>query len=82
MHKFSKTTSIYIVLQYFTSYPNYCIRDHFMRYRIRVNGYKLLGMGVVGSYFGVHLLSVFFGVSHVGKSSGVALVFGFGMDNF
>ena len=57
-----------------------------MHYKIRANNYKLLGRGVVGICFGVvHFLSVFFLGGevgfHVGKSSVVALVFGFGMDS-
>jgi hypothetical protein len=56
-----------------------------MHYRIRANVYKLVWRNVVGSCFGIHILSVFFfgrgGVSHVGKSCVVALVFGFGMDS-
>ena len=53
-----------------------------MHYKIRANVYTLLGRGVVCSCFGAHFLSVFFsgGGFQVGKSSVVALVFGFGMD--
>ena len=38
---------------------------------------------MVGSCSGVHFLSVFWvgGGSHVGKSSAVALIFGFGMES-
>jgi len=51
-----------------------------MHYKTRANVYKLLGRGDVGSCFGVHFCPYFFrGVSHVGKSSVVAPVFGFGM---
>jgi len=51
-----------------------------MHYRIRANVYKLLGRGVLGSCFGVHFfVHILGGGSHVGKSSVVALVFGFGM---
>ena len=71
------------MLQYFISYSNYCNRNPFMHYRIRANVYKLLGRGVVGSCL-VSTFVLFFGGRrgglHVGKSSVVALVFGFGMD--
>jgi hypothetical protein len=55
-----------------------------MHYKIRANVYKLLGSGVVGSCFGVRYCSYFFwgGVPHIGKSSVVALVSGFGMDSY
>jgi hypothetical protein len=60
-----------------------------MHYKTRANVYMVLGRGVVGSCFGVHFfVRIFFGggrggggLSHVGKSSVVALVFGFGMDS-
>jgi hypothetical protein len=58
-----------------------------MHYRIRANVCKLLGRGVVGSCFGVRFFVRICGggggrgVSHGGKSSVVALVFGFGMDS-
>jgi hypothetical protein len=57
-----------------------------MHYKIRANVYRLLGRDVVGSCFGVHFFCIFFGGgegggSHGGKSSVVALVFGFGMDS-
>ena len=72
---------VHIVLQYFTSYSNYCNRDPFMHYRIRADVYMVLGRGVVGSCFGVHFfVRIWGGGSHIGKSCVVALVFGFGMD--
>jgi len=53
-----------------------------MHYKIRANVYKLLGRGVVGSCFGVRFCPYFGGgFPHIGKSSVVTLVFGFGMDS-
>ena len=74
------------MLQYFISYSTYDNRDPFMHYKpeqTRANVYTLLGKGVVGSCFGVHFCPYFFwgGGSHVGKSSAVALVIGFGTDS-
>ena len=55
-----------------------------MHYKIRANVYKVIGRGVVGSCFWFPLsVRIFFGSggSHVGKSSVVALISGFGMDS-
>ena len=54
-----------------------------MHYLNRANVYKVLGRGVFGSCCCCPLLFVRIcgGGSHVGNSSVVALVFGFGMDS-
>ena len=56
-----------------------------MHYKNRANVYKVLGRGVFGSCCCCPLLFLFVGSgaggSHVGNSSVVALVFGFGMDS-
>jgi hypothetical protein len=54
-----------------------------MHYKTGANVYRLLWRGVVCSCFGVHFCQYLEGggvVSHVGKPSAVALVFGFGME--
>jgi len=52
-----------------------------MHYKNRANVYKVLGRAVFGSCCCCPLLFVFGWGSHVGYSSVVALVFGFGMDS-
>jgi glycerol-3-phosphate acyltransferase PlsY len=44
---------VYIVLQFLS---NYCNKDPFLHYKIRVNVYMVLGRGVIGSCFPLFLI--------------------------